>query len=80
MLSYIRIGANDIPLSGRFYTAILTPLGYRKKEVPDGIEFTFPDVPGQSRGPPRGVPGKTIRRKGGDRWQRLYDGLRSRDE
>ena len=51
MLSYIRVGANDIPLSGRFYTAILTPLGYRKKEVPNGIEFTFPDMPGRSRGP-----------------------------
>ena len=43
MLSYIRVGSNDIPLSGRFYTAILTPLGYRKKEVPNGVEFTFPD-------------------------------------
>ncbi len=51
MLSYIRVGANDIPLSGRFYTAILTPLGYRKKEVPNGIEFTFPDGPGRDRGP-----------------------------
>ena len=51
MLSYIRVGANDIPLSGRFYTAILTPLGYTKKDVANGIEFTFPDVPGQSRGP-----------------------------
>ena len=48
MLSYIRVGANDVPLSGRFYAAILTPLGYRKKEVPNGIEFTFPDVPGRS--------------------------------
>lgn len=51
MLSYIRVGANDILLSGRFYTAILTPLGYRRKEVPDGIEFTGPDGPGQARGP-----------------------------
>ena len=51
MLSYIRVGANDTALSGRFYTAILTPLGYRKKEVPEGIEFTFPDRPGRSPGP-----------------------------
>ena len=51
MLSYIRVGANDIPLSGRFYTAILTPLGYRKQEVPNGIEFTFPDVSGGLCGP-----------------------------
>jgi len=51
MLSYIRVGANDVPLSGRFYTAILTPLGYRKKEVPNGIEFAFPDEPDRSPGP-----------------------------
>ncbi len=51
MLSYIRVGANDIPLSGRFYTAVLTPLGYRKKDVPNGIEFTFPDEAGQPCGP-----------------------------
>ncbi|WP_299393746.1 VOC family protein [Pelagibius sp.] len=51
MLSYIRVGANDTALSGRFYTAILTPLGYRKEEVPEGIEFTFPDRPGRSPGP-----------------------------
>lgn len=51
MLSYIRIGANDIPLSGRFYAAILTPLGYTKKDVVNGIEFTYPDVPGRASGP-----------------------------
>lgn len=50
MLSYIRVGSNDIVLSGHFYTAILTPLGYRKKEVPNGIEFTFPDGPGEPSG------------------------------
>ncbi|XWN30547.1 MAG: VOC family protein [Devosia sp.] len=51
MLSYIRVGSNDITLSGQFYTAILVPLGYRKREVQEGIEFTFPDVPGRSHGP-----------------------------
>jgi len=45
MLSYITVGANDVRLSGRFYTAILTPLGYEKKEVPNGVEFTSQDVP-----------------------------------
>ena len=43
MLSYITIGANDVPRSGRFYTAILNPLGYAKKEAAEGIEFTVPD-------------------------------------
>lgn len=45
MLSYVTIGANDVPGSGRFYAAILTPLGYRKEDGADGIEFTAPDVP-----------------------------------
>ena len=51
MLSYITIGANDVPSSGRFYTAILTPLGYEKEESPEGIGFTFPPSPGQAIGP-----------------------------
>ncbi len=51
MLSYVRIGANDIPFSRRFYAAILVPLGYARKDVPNGVEFTFPDVPGEAHGP-----------------------------
>ncbi|MEQ8393627.1 VOC family protein [Thalassobaculum sp.] len=51
MLSYITVGANDVPRSGRFYAAILIPLGYEKKEGAEGIEFTAPDVPGRSNGP-----------------------------
>lgn len=47
MLSYITVGANDVPRSGRFYTAILTPLGYERKETADAFEFTSPDVPGR---------------------------------
>lgn len=50
MLSYITVGADDVPRSGRFYTAILTPLGYQKTEAADGIEFTAPDVPGRPNG------------------------------
>ena len=36
MLSYITIGANDVPLSKRFYTAVLVPLGYEKTGQKDG--------------------------------------------
>lgn len=43
MLGYITVGANDVPRSGRFYAAILTPLGYAAKEAADGVEFTPPD-------------------------------------
>jgi hypothetical protein len=51
MLSYITVGANDVPRSGRFYAAILTPLGYEKKEAANAVEFTSPDVPGRVNGP-----------------------------
>jgi hypothetical protein len=51
MLSYITVGANDVPRSGRFYTAILTPLGYEKKEAANAVEFTSPDAPDRSNGP-----------------------------
>lgn len=46
MLGYITVGANDVPRSGRFYAAILTPLGYARKDAADGIEFALPDRPG----------------------------------
>lgn len=51
MLSYITVGANDVPRSGRFYAAILTPLGYEKKEATDAVEFALPKVPGRAGGP-----------------------------
>lgn len=50
MLSYITIGANDVSRSGRFYSAVLIPLGYQKTETANGVEFTAPDVPGRSNG------------------------------
>jgi hypothetical protein len=51
MLSYITVGANDVPRSGRFYTAILTPLGYEKREAANGVEFTSPDGPDRVNSP-----------------------------
>jgi hypothetical protein len=51
MLSYITVGANDVLRSGSFYTAILTPLGYKKKEAADGVEFTLPEGPDRAGGP-----------------------------
>ena len=50
MLSYMTIGANDVPRSGRFYTAILTPLGYQGTEAPDAVEFTSQDAAGRVSG------------------------------
>ena len=45
MLGYLTIGANDLPRSERFYTAILAPLGYGKAEQEDGVAYTLPDSP-----------------------------------
>ena len=43
MLGYITIGANNLPRSERFYTAVLAPLGYAKAEEADGVAYTRPD-------------------------------------
>ena len=51
MLSYITIGANDIPRSGRFYASILIPLGYERKDTAHGVEFTPPMGPDRITGP-----------------------------
>ena len=48
MLSYITIGANDLPGSGRFYSAILTSLGYERTDAGNGVIFSLsggPDRP-----------------------------------
>lgn len=45
MLSYIMIGANDLPRSQRFYSAILTPLGYEQAHPGNAVVFTMPVAP-----------------------------------
>jgi catechol 2,3-dioxygenase-like lactoylglutathione lyase family enzyme len=51
MLSYITIGANDIPRSERFYTAVLKPLGYVKAEQTDSVAYSLPSIPDRFNGP-----------------------------
>jgi catechol 2,3-dioxygenase-like lactoylglutathione lyase family enzyme len=51
MLSYITIGANDIPRSERFYSAVLVPLGYDKAVQEDAAIYTLPDGPERFNGP-----------------------------
>jgi catechol 2,3-dioxygenase-like lactoylglutathione lyase family enzyme len=51
MLSYINLGANDIPRSERFYTAVLVPLGYEKAEQKGAVIYTLPDIPDRFNGP-----------------------------
>ena len=50
MLSYVTIGANDIPRSERFYTAVLGRLGYEKAEQKDSVAYTLPDIPADFNG------------------------------
>ncbi|GGJ37016.1 VOC family protein [Neoroseomonas lacus] len=51
MPGYITVGANDVARSGRFYAAILIPLGYTLEEGADGFAFTAPGMPGWGNGP-----------------------------
>jgi hypothetical protein len=51
MLGYIIFGANDIPRSERFYTAVLVPLGYEKTEHKEAVSYTLPDIPDRFNGP-----------------------------
>ena len=51
MLGYIILGANDIPRSERFYTAVLVPLGYEKTEQKGAAIYTLPDSPERFNGP-----------------------------
>ncbi len=47
MLAYITVGADDVRHSGRFYAAILTPLGYVRQ---DATPSAAPDAPGRPDG------------------------------
>ncbi|MDI1283812.1 MAG: VOC family protein [Reyranella sp.] len=51
MLSYITIGANDVPVSGRFYAAILIPLGYAHTDAGNAAIFVRPEGPDRLGGP-----------------------------
>jgi catechol 2,3-dioxygenase-like lactoylglutathione lyase family enzyme len=51
LLSYVTIGANDLPRSERFYSAILEPLGYEKAIRPTTITYSLPDIPDRYNGP-----------------------------
>lgn len=48
MIAYVTVGADDITLAKRFYSAFLLPLGYGLKEGPEGLSYALPVAPGQS--------------------------------
>ncbi len=48
MIAYVTVGADDIALAKRFYSAFLPALGYTLAEGPEGLSFALPAQPGQS--------------------------------
>ncbi|QUJ77446.1 VOC family protein [Sulfitobacter albidus] len=46
MISYVTVGADDIALARRFYTALLPALGYGVHEGPEGLSFVLPVAEG----------------------------------
>ena len=52
MIAYVTVGADDIALARRFYSAFLPALGYAMTEGPEGLSYTLPPGPGQWPAPP----------------------------
>ncbi len=48
MIAYVTVGADDIALAKRFYSAFLPALGYDLEEGPEGLSYAMPVQPGQS--------------------------------
>ncbi|NJO33255.1 MAG: VOC family protein [Rhodospirillales bacterium] len=47
MISYVTVGADDLPSAKRFYSAFLPALGYELEEGPEGLSYELPEPPGQ---------------------------------
>lgn len=47
MISYVTVGADDIPRAKRFYSAFLPTLGYELEEGPEGLSYELPEGPGE---------------------------------
>jgi catechol 2,3-dioxygenase-like lactoylglutathione lyase family enzyme len=48
MIAYVTVGADDIAVAKRFYSALLPALDYGLKEGPEGLSYALPVQPGQS--------------------------------
>ena len=46
MISYVTVGADDIPLARRFYSAFLLALGYELEEGPEGLSYEIREPAG----------------------------------
>jgi len=47
MISYVTVGADDIPRAKRFYSAFLPALGYELEEGPEGLSYELAELPGE---------------------------------
>ena len=47
MIAYVTVGADDIAVAKRFYSAFLPALEYRLKEGAEGLSFALPVATGQ---------------------------------
>lgn len=48
MIAYVSVGADDIALAKRFYSAFLPALGYQMSQGPEGLSYVLPERPGQA--------------------------------
>ena len=48
MIAYVTVGADDIALAKRFYSALLPALGYELEEGQEGLSYSLPRAQGQS--------------------------------
>lgn len=51
MIGYVTVGADDIPLAERFYSAFLPSLGYSLEISPEGLSYSIPGTPDQRHQP-----------------------------
>jgi len=47
MISYVTVGADDIPVARQFYSSFLPALGYKLEEGPEGLSYELPELPGE---------------------------------
>ncbi|AKH99491.1 lactoylglutathione lyase-like lyase [Hoeflea sp. IMCC20628] len=47
MIGYVTVGADDIPLAERFYSAFLPSLGYNLEISPEGLSYSIPSTSDQ---------------------------------
>jgi catechol 2,3-dioxygenase-like lactoylglutathione lyase family enzyme len=52
MIGYVTVGADDIPLAEKFYSAFLPSLGYQLDISPEGLSYSIPGTIDQGYEPP----------------------------